>query len=460
MAPGWLGPGDLSPDRARARGPALFAGLAVAETDFVQLGNSGKCAYLAANPAAVRLSVHDEFRVRAKRGDQRLGQRQELQRFDLQRVRDRDRKRLCAQVVHKSCFVSHLFRCAARNAILQVGMFSRRFFVDGIRAGRGKNSFSSCEVNRGRDQYGLFPLVPTRNLGSWTSRRSFSLLFGALPCAPVLAESSRRTRRPLVRRRDPYGRYSSARLCSVLPQESVLASRSPRSSEAFRPPAGHRNRPSVFRLTSHRCGMSRQVAAGEIVCAHGAFRWGFIRGVMTGFIRGIRLEDHPLRPAEMLVIHAAGGSAGIPDSPARKPVDTSGRAGRSMSPLLLRDDPLPASHFHYYPPSLFFYFIYCTLMSLPAPRITISVSGSRRVPDIADLQKSVKGFRGYDRTDGFLLRRNAGGNRVKSLENRRLFLLCATRGRVIIELPPGGPENKTEYHTRREPCPTHERGKL
>ncbi|SDM26380.1 hypothetical protein SAMN04488074_1196 [Lentzea albidocapillata subsp. violacea] len=110
MAPGRHGPHDHSQDRARARRLALFAGLAVAETEFVQLGNFGKCDYLAANPAAVRLSVRDEFRVRAKRDDQSLGQRQELQCFDLQRVRDRARKRLCAQVVQQS-FDSHLFRC-------------------------------------------------------------------------------------------------------------------------------------------------------------------------------------------------------------------------------------------------------------------------------------------------------------------------------------------------------------
>jgi hypothetical protein len=170
----------------------------------------------------------------------------------LQRVRDRARKRLCAQVVQQSCFDSHLFRCVARNAILQVGMFAQRFFVDGIRAGRGKNSFSSCEVTRGRrDQCGLFPLAPTRHLGSWTSRRSPSPLIVALTCAPVPAEPSRRTRRPLVQRHNPYGSYSSARLCSVLPQESTLASHSPRSNEAFRRLAGRRNQPSVFRIPAH-----------------------------------------------------------------------------------------------------------------------------------------------------------------------------------------------------------------
>ena len=64
-----------------------------------------------------------------------------------------------------------------------------------------------------------------------------------------------------------------------------------------------------------------------------------------GFIRGITLEDHPLRPAKMLVTGTAGGSAGIPDSLAHKPVDTSGRAASSHASLLAFLIPLTFSAF-------------------------------------------------------------------------------------------------------------------
>src|SRR6266566_3269997 len=77
--------------------------------------------------------------------------------------------------------------------------------------------------------------------------------------------------------------------------------------------------------------MSPKVVNTEIMCTDSDIRWGFIRGVMMGFIRGITLEDHPLRPAKTQVTDPVGGSAGIPDSLVRKPEDTSGRAGRSTS---------------------------------------------------------------------------------------------------------------------------------
>ena len=53
-----------------------------------------------------------------------------------------------------------------------------------------------------------------------------------------------------------------------------------------------------------------------------------------GFIRGITLEDYPLRPAKTQVTDPVGGSAGIPDSLGHKPEDTSGRAG-GQRPLIL-----------------------------------------------------------------------------------------------------------------------------
>ena len=57
----------------------------------------------------------------------------------------------------------------------------------------------------------------------------------------------------------------------------------------------------------------------EIICTHSDIRWGFIRGIMMGFIRGITLDDHPLRPAKTQATGPVGGSAGIPDSLGHKP---------------------------------------------------------------------------------------------------------------------------------------------
>jgi hypothetical protein len=71
--------------------------------------------------------------------------------------------------------------------------------------------------------------------------------------------------------------------------------------------------------------MLLKVVEIKIICAYGKFRRGFIRWIMMGFIRGITLEDHPLRPAKMQVTDPVGGSAGIPDSLGHKPEDTSGR---------------------------------------------------------------------------------------------------------------------------------------
>src|SRR5215471_8931496 len=90
--------------------------------------------------------------------------------------------------------------------------------------------------------------------------------------------------------------------------------------------------------------MPRRVVVAEIIDTHSGFRWGFIRGIMMGFIGGIRLEDHPLRPAKILVMAAFGGSAGIPDSLVHKPVDTSGRAGWSSLPCRLLSRLVHVSH--------------------------------------------------------------------------------------------------------------------
>src|SRR5690242_8757307 len=113
----------------------------------------------------------------------------------------------------------------------------------------------------------------------------------------------------------------------------------------------------------------------------GQFYWGFIRGIMMGFIRGIRLEDHPLRPAKMLAADAVGGSAGIPDSLGHKPGDTSGRAGWSPLLLLSTGHPFHASHLHRYSRcfSFSFYFLSFadTIHRAPIQSFPPAVAGTR-----------------------------------------------------------------------------------
>ena len=184
--------------------------------------------------------------------------------------------------------------------------------------------------------------------------------------------------------------------------------------------------------------MSRRVSDTEIIYTHSCFRWGFMRGIMMGFMRGIRLEDHPLRLAKTLVMGAIGGSAGIPDSLVHKPVDTSGRAGWSSRPCWPLGHLVHVFHLDPCPSFLFVCFISCrSLMSFPAPRRTILVHGGRRAAGSLTCGNRRDNGRNCNRTDGFLFPRR---DREKSLENGRPFLLYAARGRVIIELPPGEPE--------------------
>lgn len=98
-----------------------------------------------------------------------------------------------------------------------------------------------------------------------------------------------------------------------------------------------------------------------------------------GFIRGITLEDHPLRPAKMLVTGTAGGSAGVPDSLGHKPVDTSGRTAWSAPShasllVFLSSLTFPRPLFSLY--YLFFIlpFIVTLLQSLP---VQCTVAGAR-----------------------------------------------------------------------------------
>ena len=192
--------------------------------------------------------------------------------------------------------------------------------------------------------------------------------------------------------------------------------------------------------------MSHRVVDTEIIDTHSGFRWGFIRGIMMGFIRGIRLEDHPLRPAKTLVMGTIGGSAGVPDSLVHKPVDTSGRAGWSSLPCWPLGHVVHVSHLYPCSPFSFCLFISCrSWMPFSASRRTIPVRGGRRTAGSLTCGNRHNDGRNCDRTDGFLFAGNDGGeHREKSLENGWLFLLRAACRRVIIELPPGGTGNHTE----------------
>jgi hypothetical protein len=166
--------------------------------------------------------------------------------------------------------------------------------------------------------------------------------------------------------------------------------------------------------------MSRRVVRVKIMYTYGCFRWGFTRGIMMGFIRGITLDDHPLRPAKPLLTWAVRGSAGIPDSLVHKPVDTSGRAAGPAFPFarlahltiaayLLRSS---SSSFSYYVahPS----FSFCRPALSSRPRGIVTVRTAFYSPTMA-----------------------AARTREKSLVNGRRFVLRAARRRVIIELSPG-----------------------
>jgi hypothetical protein len=73
---------------------------------------------------------------------------------------------------------------------------------------------------------------------------------------------------------------------------------------------------------------SPMLVDAAIVYVDGTVCWGCIWGIRMGFALGITLDDHPLLRAESLLAGAVRGSAGIPDSPTRKPVATSGRTVR------------------------------------------------------------------------------------------------------------------------------------
>lgn len=90
---------------------------------------------------------------------------------------------------------------------------------------------------------------------------------------------------------------------------------------------------------TRRVPRDREFASDAILAEH-TDSWGIILGITLGINRGITLEDHPLSLTKPLFTGAEGGSAGSPDSPAHKPIDTSGRP--PWPALLLLDDGQPA----------------------------------------------------------------------------------------------------------------------
>jgi hypothetical protein len=83
------------------------------------------------------------------------------------------------------------------------------------------------------------------------------------------------------------------------------------------------NRPRHFYSIRTSIG-SPLVVEWEIFYAESDCRRGCIRGFRMGFIRGITLDDHPVRLRKPQLIGDAWGSAGVPDSLGHKQGVTSG----------------------------------------------------------------------------------------------------------------------------------------
>jgi hypothetical protein len=171
------------------------------------------------------------------------------------------------------------------------------------------------------------------------------------------------------------------------------------------------------------------VADLKIMCTYSDIRWGFIRGIMMGFIRGITLEDHPLRPAKTQVTNPARGSAGIPDSLGHKPEDTSGRASWSTSSHPCLPHLRFLSHLVHTSPSSFYYLILLPSFSLHlCSRRCHSHARRPAHGRFADLHESTGGNGGNsDRTDGFLFTNNDGGVPARK-ESCKWAAFCIARG--------------------------------
>jgi hypothetical protein len=189
--------------------------------------------------------------------------------------------------------------------------------------------------------------------------------------------------------------------------------------------------------------MSPKVVDTEIICTDSGVRWRFIRGIMMGFIRGITLEDHPLRPAKTQVTDPVGGSAGIPDSLAHKPEDTSGRAGWSAFAPPCLPHLCSVSHlFHTLLSSFYYLILLPSFRCASAPVVAVPMHGGRRAARSLTCANQRAGMAGIltVRTAFYSPTMTAARPREKSLVNGWRFVLRGARCRVIIELSPGEPE--------------------
>lgn len=224
-------------------------------------------------PAAMCLSLFKQFPVPPSPLDETLHQRQHLgdpgfNKYGTSGGKDLPQRRRAT----RQC--SHIFFDAwVRMLSCRTACSTLPIRVDGIRVDRGENFGGRCGPSRSA----------IRNADDCLSPESFFRSY-----RPGSGPSSRFVTEPLPR-----------------------ASTRPRVASA---------------------GMSLRAIGREIDYAYGDFRWGFTWGITLGIRLGILLERHPLRRAKTPVSGPTGGSAGIPDSLAHKPVNTSGRAyGRARS---------------------------------------------------------------------------------------------------------------------------------
>jgi hypothetical protein len=188
----------------------------------------------------------------------------------------------------------------------------------------------------------------------------------------------------------------------------------------------------------------------KIICRYSVFRWGFIRGIILGFNRGVRLEGHPSHPAEPLVTEVVGGSDGIPDSLVHKPRDTSGRAAWSASFPLHTNRFTYTSHLRHRPTSSFLIY---SLSSLPLSLGLASPFSLRSRQRVADLRRHKTTATGMTVRTVFYSsasRRHASAR--KSLEKCGVFSIARTASQSHNCIVTGGTGNHTEYHARRELC--------
>lgn len=154
VAPRWHGPGDASPDRVRASWAVLVLG----ETESVQLGNSGKCAYLVAT-AAVCLILCDEPHVHVCPGGRRLAGVSNSTDFWGQLVHNRDRKSICVPDVRQKTHRRWTFLFRRAECYRAGPACLPDLSLLWMRADGRKNLFSSNEVAQGRAGW-LAPTCP------------------------------------------------------------------------------------------------------------------------------------------------------------------------------------------------------------------------------------------------------------------------------------------------------------